>query len=64
MSKMEDQVRMAERALLYQLGFVVEVVLPYAAVDTMVAHGQSFDEATFPNRKEIIQTCWNFINDR
>ena len=56
--------RMAERALLYQLAFVVDAALPYAAVDTMVQHARSYDERTFPNRKEIIQSCWNFINDR
>ena len=61
---MEKQVRMAERALLYQLAFVVDAALPYAAVDTMVQHARSFDERTFPNRVEIIQSCWNFINDR
>jgi len=61
---MEKQVRIAERALLYQLAFVVDAPLPYAAVDTMVQHAQHFDERAFPNRAGIIQSCWNFINDR
>ena len=50
MSKMEDQVRMAERALLYQLGFVVHVALPYDCVDTMVVYAWKWDKRTFPNR--------------
>ncbi len=61
---MEEQVRIAERALLYQLAFVVDAALPYAAVDTMVQHARHFDEHVFPNRGDIIQSCWNFINDR
>ena len=63
-SKMEDHVRMAERALLYQLGFVLHVALPYAAIDAMIEHARGWGPDAFPNRQEIIQTAWNFINDR
>ena len=64
LAKTEEQVRMAERALLYQLGFVFHAALPYTPLDTMIEHARRYSEQVFPNRKEVVQTAWNFLNDR
>ena len=59
---MKEQVLLAERTVLYTLGFDLNADPPHMLMLRLM--GELLPPTTTPQHRDLLQTCWNFLNDR
>lgn len=62
MEQFREEMLVAERAVLYSIGFALDIQTPYKPLMNYINHYKPLMSEM--NYKYLLQVAWNFVNDR